>query len=198
MYGVLRFPAGQDLLHRPQRALRVEVADDAQLGVRAADLRLVQRLDLFELDVLGALERLLESRHITHVILRVRRQGPAELVPGQGGRLGATGGEHRGHAELRGLELLRGECRLAQDLAEQLERLRQRVPLGLDGEGQLPRVTGAPSAPATSATPAGRRRRPMRCGCPAHRVPRAGPGDRASSYRPSSGRGASRPRPSGP
>ncbi len=67
----LRFPAGQHFLHEPQRALRVKIADDAQLGVRAADLRLVKRLDLFERDVLGAVERFFEGRHITHVILQV-------------------------------------------------------------------------------------------------------------------------------
>ena len=104
--------------------------------------------------MLGAVERFLEGRHITHVILRVRRQGAAELVSGQGGRFGATGGEHRGHAEFRGFELLRGEGRLAEDLAEQLERLRKRVPFGFDGEGQLPGGTAAAAAAATAATPA--------------------------------------------
>ena len=194
----LRFPAGQHFLHEPQRALRVKVADDAQLGVRAADLRFVKRLDLFERDVLGAVERFLEGRHITHVILRVRRQGAAELVSGQGGRFGATGGEHRGHAEFRGFELLRGEGRLAEDLAEQLERLRQRVPFGFDGEGQLPRGTAASAATATAATAAAAAATRCRCGCPANRAPRGGPGDRVSSCRPSSGRGAFRPRSSGP
>ena len=195
----LRFPAGQHLLHEPQRALRVKVADDAQLGVRAADLRFVKRLDLFERDVLGAVERFLERRHIAHVVLRVRRQRAAELVSGQGGRFGAAGGEHRGHAELRGFELLRGEGRLAEDLAEQLERLRERVPFGFDGEGQLPRGTAAAAATATAATPAAAAAATRcRCGCPANRAPRAGPGDRVSSCRPSSGRGASRPRSSGP
>ena len=104
--------------------------------------------------MLGAVERLLEGRHVTHVVLGVGRQGPAELVAGQGRRLGAAGGEHRGHPELRGFKLIRGEGRLAEDFAEQLECPRQRVALGLDGERQLPGGTAAASAAATSATPA--------------------------------------------
>ncbi len=47
---------------------------------------------------------------------------------------------------------LGGEGRLAEDLAQEPKRLRQRVPFGLDRERQLPRGPGTPAAAATAAT----------------------------------------------
>ena len=122
--------------------------------MRAAELRLVERLDLLERDVPVAVERLLKRRNVAHVI-RSRTatgRGRACSGPGRPARCDRRRAS-RPMRTLRRLELLRGECRFAEDLAEQLEGLRERVALGFDGEGQLPRGTAAASAPATAATP---------------------------------------------
>ena len=66
----------------------------------------------------------------------------------------ATGGEKRDHAELRGSKLLWREGWLAENLAKQLECLRERAAFGFDGEAQLPRGTGPAAATATPAPPA--------------------------------------------
>ena len=50
-------------------ALGVKIADDTQLGVRAADLGFVDCLDLVECDVLGAIDRFLEGGHVAHVVV---------------------------------------------------------------------------------------------------------------------------------
>ena len=150
----LRFPSGQHFLHQVQRALRVKIADDAQLGVRAADLRFVKRLDLIERDVLGAVERFLEGRHITHVIARVRRQARLSLF-----RASAAGSVRPEESidAMRSFEVSNssaGKAGSRRISRKQPERLRQRVAFGFDGERQLPCGAGSPAAAATAATTA--------------------------------------------
>src|SRR5439155_14806650 len=98
---------------------------------------------------------------VADVVLVVRRQGALEAVAREDARLRRRAGQAGAHAALAGLELSLREGRLAEDLAEQRQRLRQRVPLGLDGECELSGRAGpaAAAAPAAAATEAADSRR---------------------------------------
>ncbi len=155
-YGDLGFPAFQHGLDFRERPLRIEVANDRQLGMTATDLLLVDRLDLLEGNSIDARDILLQRWHVTNIVLRVRRQGATEFQAGEHGRFSRPAGRHEFHAPLGLLELRNRERWLAKDFRQEIESLWQRLLLGTDREGELAESAAATaptaSSPATAET----------------------------------------------